>query len=113
MLLGRKRKNKSCLLVYIPWESSAALGFRLVPSKTEMCCASSVRQLFCVAAAHLRGRICSAFTERVPRIAREELEGGSWRGREQAHSEKGRENWRGELSWGMTQGAGRGLENTE
>lgn len=92
------------------------LGFRLVPSKTKLCCASPVRQLFCVAAAHLRGRIRGAFPERVPRIAREELEGGSWRGREgeSKHAgRKGRENRRGELSWGMTQGAGRGLENTE
>lgn len=88
VLPGHKRKNKSCLLVYIPWESSAALGFRLVPSKTELCCASPVRQLFCVAAAHLRGRIRGAFPERVPRIAREELEGEGGRERANTRGEK-------------------------
>lgn len=100
MLPGHKRKNKSCLLVYIPWESSAGLGFRLVLSKTEMCCASPVRQLVCVAAAHLRGRICSAFTERVPRIARErswrEEVGGGGRGR--AITQREREEKTGEES---------------
>lgn len=91
VLLGHKRQNKSCLLVYVPWESSAALGFRLIPSKAEMRCAPPVRQLFCVAAAHLRGRIRSAFTERVPKAGerswREEVTGG---GRERAniHREK-------------------------
>lgn len=42
MLPGHKRKDKSCLLVYIPWESAAAPSFRLVPNQAEMCCASPV-----------------------------------------------------------------------
>lgn len=105
VLLGHKRRDKSCLLVYIPWESAAALGFRLVPSQAAMCCVSPGRQLVCGAAAHLRGRTCRAFTERVPRIAREEPEGRSQRGREAECKQAGR---KGELNWGMTQGAGRG-----
>lgn len=83
VLLGHKRQNKSCLLVYIPWESAAALGFRLTPSTAEVLCSP------CQAAAPCRMR--SAFTERVPKAGerswREEVTGG---GRERAniHREK-------------------------
>lgn len=73
MLRGHKRKNKSCLLVYIPWESCAALGFRLVPSEAEVCWAP--RQ----AAAPLGGQNVGAAAERAPRTAR-----GDGAGRETA-----------------------------
>lgn len=52
------------------------------------------QQLFCVAAAHLRGGIYSAFTERVPRAAGEELKGGSQRGRERANAHREKEGKR-------------------
>jgi len=47
------------------------------------------------------------------RSRREEARGGGREGESRHTERKGSENWRGELSWGMTPETGRGVENTE
>lgn len=57
-------------------------------------CAPPARQLLRVAAAHFRGRTCSAFTERVPKLGRgaggRKLQGEGGRGQTYMEKRKGK-----------------------